>query len=115
MKNLCVCEMGEILHGRVDLKGLIVNSPDQSPEDLDEFHTGPTPVTLFGPATPVTLFGAATSGGKKADKRLLFGTESDAGDSAQNAELGSQTNRATTHCAKHQLPLSFGQNTLGHF
>ena len=32
-------------------------------------------VTLFGPTTKVTLFGAATSGGKKADRRLLFGTE----------------------------------------
>ena len=75
----------------------------------------------------MTLFGAATSGGKKADNRLPFGTERDGqwGDTTQNAELAFQTNRATIWYIRlpdsgmNLLSLCRGsgccQNTLGHF
>ena len=58
-------KMGEILHGRVGLEGLIVTRLAVWP--ICRTFTRvlpPTPVTLFGPA--------AASGGKKADKRLQF-------------------------------------------
>ena len=58
-------KMGELLHGRVGLEGLIVTRLAVWP--ICRTFTRvlpPTPVTLFGPA--------AASGGKKADKRLQF-------------------------------------------
>ena len=39
--------MDEILHGRVDLKGLIVNPTAASLADLEEFHTGVNPCDVI--------------------------------------------------------------------
>ena len=41
--KLYVCKMGDILHGRVDLKGLIVNPTAASLADLEEFPMGANP------------------------------------------------------------------------
>ena len=51
-------------------------------------------------ASPVTLFGAATSGGKKADKRLLFGRVRRRGQRAESwTGISNQSCNSTLHKA----------------
>ena len=112
--------MGRILHGRVDLKGLIVNSTEISLWKIWASFTRGDPGDAIWAASTVTLFGAATSGGKKADKRLLFGTESETPGTASRI-LNWDLKPIVQHIAPGINFLcvcrSFGhfQNTLGHF
>ena len=85
-----VYKMGEILHGRVGLEGLIVTRLAVWP--ICRTFTRvlpPTPVTLFGPA--------AASGGKKADKRLQFWIRRWGHRAESSTGISNQSNNNTLH------------------
>ena len=61
---------------------------------------GADPGDAIWAASPVTLFGAATSGGKKADKRLLFGRVRRRGQRAESwTGISNQSCNSTLHKA----------------
>ena len=85
-----VYKMGEILHGKVGLEGLIVTRLAVWP--ICRTFTRvlpPTPVTLFGPA--------AASGGKKADKRLQFWIRRWGHRAECSTGISNQSNNNTLH------------------
>ena len=88
--TLDLYKMGEILHGRVGLEGLIVTR-------LAVWPICRT-FTRVLPATPVTLFGPpAASSGKKADKRLQFWIRRWGHRAESSTGISNQSNNNTLH------------------